>query len=777
MGRITISAFTILYIMSSTMLFAQNPSELERRKQYLEEILAINVPEDHRANISRRISLQDSTWADWLHRTGELPPDFENMPSEPFLPEPLMIDKNGTQINITSVDQWQDKRKDIKEKYQYWVSGHCPSAPSSFQSEIISEHREGNVLVQMVEMRFGPSNKAKMTMELMIPDGSRPLPVYMTQWTHRNWAQLAVERGYIACVYAAADDKDDTQAYQEIYPDYDFTCLMRRAWGASRAVDYLYTRPEVDKEKIAITGHSRNGKQSLWAAAFDDRITAVITSSCGTGGITPWRFSDPQYCNQTLDDITANAAHWFHPRLRFFFGREDKLPVDQNLMISLIAPRPLLFQYSLIEEQLNPWANEQCYQSVKKVYNFLHAGDKIGVYARLGEHAAMARDLERGLDFLDIQFGRKQYQWDNNLYFDYSFEQWAKTHQEDKQVKNQILPVVLQSKYKDTTRFISDKKRIQYNLEWLLGTLPPQVKPVNIAAAPDYRTDWIEWITKRPAVSDAEVIHLAPYTAMGNHLCGNLYVPKKKKFDDAKIPVIIYLHPYSYAHGYAIGYNKDLTGRGNSHLFQHLINKGFAVLAIDMFGFGTRMLEAQYFYDRFPQWSKMGKMVEDVKACVDAVDAFSFLDNKNIFILGNTIGGTVALIAAAQDTRVSGVAAVASVTPWRTSNRQYESIRSYADAHGFIPRLGWYNDEPAKVSVDYAEIMACIAPRSLMIVAPTLDRYEDKKAVQKSIDAVASLYDVYGRRSSFNVQKPMDINRISWDMADQIADFFRQQMK
>ena len=65
---------------------------------------------------------------------------------------------------------------------------------------------------------------------------------------------------------------------------------MRRAYGASRAVDYLYTFPFVDKDKIGITGHSRNGKQSLIAAAFDERITACIPSSGGTGAEMPWRY-------------------------------------------------------------------------------------------------------------------------------------------------------------------------------------------------------------------------------------------------------------------------------------------------------------------------------------------------------------------------------------------------------------------------------------------------------------------------------------------------------
>ena len=98
-----------------------------------------------------------------------------------------------------------------------------------------------------------------------------------------------MRRGYVGCLYAGADSKDDTEEYWEIWAGkYDFTRLMRRAFGASRAIDYLYTLPFVDKDKIGMTGHSRNGDQSYIAAAFDERITAVIPSS-GTAMEVPWR--------------------------------------------------------------------------------------------------------------------------------------------------------------------------------------------------------------------------------------------------------------------------------------------------------------------------------------------------------------------------------------------------------------------------------------------------------------------------------------------------------
>jgi len=280
----------IVLLICVVLSFAQ--PEKERRERYLQEQLKINDPRDHRAATSLRVTFQDSTWNDWQKRTGELPPDFSLLPSSYDLPDPLLL--NGKPI--ATIAEWEQKKEWIRKEYQHWISGQRPPAPAKVKPVVIEDRYENEVHVQTVEVRFGPAYNGKITCELLIPSGKGPFPVYMTQWTHRNWAQLALRRGYMACVYAAADGHDDTQDYQLLYPEYDFSCLMRRAWGASRVVDYLYTRTDVDKAKIAITGHSRNGKQSLWAAAFDERITAVVTSSCGTGGITPFRYSDPPFC-------------------------------------------------------------------------------------------------------------------------------------------------------------------------------------------------------------------------------------------------------------------------------------------------------------------------------------------------------------------------------------------------------------------------------------------------------------------------------------------------
>jgi len=392
----------------------------------------------------------------------------------------------------------------------------------------------------------------------------------------------------------------------------------------------------------------------------------------------------------------------------------------------------------------------------------------------MGEHEVASRDLERCIDFLDIKFNRKHIPWENKLYFDYSYAEWAQTHKADSIESTRVTAVRLQLQYSDTGRYKDQRKIILSNLKWLLGKEPSGVKHAGKIIGE--QGDWIDNITGRPQVSGATVIYIGPYSSIGDNLKGMLYCPvdavgnKVLKFGE-KIPVIIFLHQYSYGHGFAKGYDPEL-GRGNDQVFQRFIDKGFAILAIDMFGFGTRMEEAQYFYKRFPEWSKMGKMVNDVDACTDALEKFDFIDSKHIFLLGNTLGGSVGLMAAARDERIAGVAVVAAFSPWRSSNKQYESLRTFSHLFGLIPRLGFFANKPADVPVDFGEIISCIAPRPLMIISPQLDRYADLQAVKSVMKPVAGIYNLYSKPKRLVFQTPLEINRMTPTMEEEIANFY-----
>ena len=310
---------------------------MERRKGYLKTLQKI-LPQTTTNELTGRMNGGDKDWEAWVTRTGELPPDFESMPSNNFLPDPLVRVEGTVSTPITTLKQWAQQRQWIRSEFERWVYGKMPPPPDNLRAVVTETHREGSVTVREVRLEFGPGHRGILHMHLFIPDGKGPFPVFLTnQPLTSSWIQPAIRRGYLACIYDATDPvfgaTDDSDKFIDVYPEYDFACIARWAWAAMRTVDYLYTLPEVDRTKIGITGHSRNSKQAVLAAAFDERIGAVVGSSGTTGECLPWRYCTLDYWGTgSIESITGGPhnTHWFHPRLRFFAGREDKLPVDQN---------------------------------------------------------------------------------------------------------------------------------------------------------------------------------------------------------------------------------------------------------------------------------------------------------------------------------------------------------------------------------------------------------------------------------------------------------------
>src|SRR5690625_6428231 len=78
-----------------------------------------------------------------------------------------------------------------------------------------------------------------------------------------------------------------------------------------------------------------------------------------------------------------------------------------------------------------------------------------------------------------------------------------------------------------------------------------------------------------------------------------------------------------------------------------------------MIGFGNRQEEGRNFYDRYPRWSRMGKMTADVSGAVDALSQLDGIDGDQIYVVGYSLGGTVGLYATALDERIRGLISVA----------------------------------------------------------------------------------------------------------------------
>jgi pimeloyl-ACP methyl ester carboxylesterase len=399
--------------------------------------------------------------------------------------------KGGENIPVETIEQWLIKRQQMKEQAQHWITGTIPPAPGNLRIEILEEKQVGQLKELNVLLHFGPGHEAQLHVNLLIPPGKGPFPVFICPWKkdRDDWVQAAVRRGYIGCRFTATDPiygyPDDSEKYEDIWwPEYDFTTLMRWGWGASRAIDFLYTLDYTDKERIALTGLSRNGKMALWAAAYDERIRAVIPISGGTGGEVPWRYTPHNYNIEDIALLSRARPHWLHPRLRFFYGNEHRLPVDQNSLMALVAPRGLMLTSSITESAGNPWGMEQAYLSARKAYEFLGAEDKIAIDHRQGLHSPSARDMERYLDFFDYVFGRGDIKPENKLYYNYTFSKWLGLSGQMVDPKSWpakgIDDLLINRKvlrYNDPSAWQQKVPEIRQRINWGLGEEPPASCP------------------------------------------------------------------------------------------------------------------------------------------------------------------------------------------------------------------------------------------------------------------------------------------------------------
>lgn len=300
-------------------------------------------------------------------------------------------DVRGREHPIAKSSQWEKRRADILANMQS-VMGPLPDSSRRvpLDVEVVGEVREPEYT--RLKIRFTPEPGDRVPAWLLIPHeltGKAPAMLCLHQTIRIGKDEPVGLGGKSNLQYAAELAR---RGYVTLAPDYpnfgDYTfdpyahgyasATMKGIWNHLRAVDVLVARPEVDRRRVGVIGHSLGGHNALFVAAFDPRLRAVVTS-CGFNSFFKYKGGD----------LTGWSHRGYMPRIAEAYGKDPKqMPFDFTEVLATIAPRPVFINAPMGDDNFEVSGVKDCLAAATPVYRLFSAETNL-----IANHPACGHDF------------------------------------------------------------------------------------------------------------------------------------------------------------------------------------------------------------------------------------------------------------------------------------------------------------------------------------------------------------------------------------------------
>ncbi|ORY07374.1 Glucuronoyl esterase catalytic domain from Hypocrea Jecorina [Clohesyomyces aquaticus] len=299
-----------------------------------------------------------------------------NYATNPKLPDPF-LPLSGTRLS--KKDQWPCRKEEIRQLFQRYSYGTFPPKP-----EAVTAAMSGNAL--KITVSEG-SKSMSFSVNIKLPSsGVAPYPAIIAY----GGASLPIPNTVATITYQnfemAADNGRGKGKFYDFYgSNHNAGGMIAAAWGVDRIIDALEMTPaaKIDPKRVGVTGCSRNGKGSMIAGAFVDRIALALPQEGGQSAAGCWRIADEIQKNGTKVETAhqiVNGDSWFSTDFPKYVDMVPTLPWDNHMLHALYAypPRGLLIIENTAIDYLGPTSNYHCASAGRKVHEALGVKDYFG---------------------------------------------------------------------------------------------------------------------------------------------------------------------------------------------------------------------------------------------------------------------------------------------------------------------------------------------------------------------------------------------------------------